>query len=49
MLKHAAAIILGSIIGFLLAGAGYFLCYWLIVVSGKDEGRRAYHGDGRDR
>jgi uncharacterized protein (TIGR03546 family) len=33
MLKHhAAAIILGSsIIGFILAIAGYFLCYWLIV------------------
>jgi uncharacterized protein (TIGR03546 family) len=30
--KHAAAIILGSsIIGFILAVAGYFLCYWLIV------------------
>jgi uncharacterized protein (TIGR03546 family) len=30
--KHAAAIILGSsIIGFILAIAGYFLCYWLIV------------------
>ena len=30
--KHAAAIILGSsIIGFILALAGYFLCYWLIV------------------
>ena len=30
--KHAAAIILGSsIIGFVLAIAAYFLCYWLIV------------------
>ena len=30
--KHAAAIILGSsIIGFILAIGGYFLCYWLIV------------------
>jgi len=30
--KHATAIILGSsIIGFILAVAGYFLCYWLIV------------------
>lgn len=30
--KHAASIILGSsIIGFLLALAGYALCYWLIV------------------
>lgn len=30
--KHAAAIILGSsIIGFILAIAGYFACYWLIV------------------
>ena len=30
--KHAAAIILGSsIIGFIVALAGYFLCYWLIV------------------
>lgn len=30
--KYATAIILGSsIIGFLLAVAGYFFCYWLIV------------------
>jgi len=30
--KHAASLILGSsIIGFFLAIAGYFLCYWLIV------------------
>lgn len=30
--KHAASLILGSsIIGFILALAGYFLCYWLIV------------------
>ena len=30
--KHAASIILGSsIIGFILAIGGYFLCYWLIV------------------
>lgn len=30
--KHAVAIILGSsIIGFSMAVAGYFLCYWLIV------------------
>lgn len=30
--KHAASIILGSsIIGFILAVVGYFLCYWLIV------------------
>lgn len=30
--KHATAIILGSsIIGFILAVAGYFFCYWLIV------------------
>jgi len=37
--KHATAIILGSsIIGFLLAVAGYFLCYWLIVrFRAKDE------------
>lgn len=30
--KHATAIVLGSsIIGFILAIAAYFLCYWLIV------------------
>jgi len=30
--KHAAAIILGSsIIGFIVAIVGYFICYWLIV------------------
>lgn len=30
--KHAASLILGSsILGFVLAIAGYFLCYWLIV------------------
>lgn len=37
--KHAAAIILGSsIIGFIIAIASYFLCYWLIVrFRAKDE------------
>lgn len=32
MKKHAASLVLGSsIIGFVLAIAGYFFCYWLIV------------------
>jgi phosphotransferase system glucose/maltose/N-acetylglucosamine-specific IIC component len=30
--KHAGSLILGSsVIGFLLAIAAYFICYWLIV------------------
>lgn len=30
--KHAASLVLGSsVLGFVLAVAGYFVCYWLIV------------------
>lgn len=37
--KHAASLVLGSsIIGFVLAVAAYFICYWLIVrIRKKDE------------